>query len=110
MTNKKPYIETIIEISRSYLEETFSNKERLVEFLQTVNFLKTKTNIKEIIDKFTEIYIDFVKKDYQNQYINTNKTLVDFLDKKDDGVKIIWGNCLDAMQGMNSESIHLMVT
>jgi hypothetical protein len=63
--DKKPYIETIIEISRSYLKETFSSKERIVEFLQTVDFLKNKTNRKEIIDKFTEIYIDFVKKDYQ---------------------------------------------
>lgn len=109
MIDKKPYIETIIEISRTYLEEAFPNKERHDEFLQKVDFLKTETNIKEIIVKFTEIYIDFVKKDYQSQYINTDKSLIDFLEKKDDGVKIIWGNCLDAMQGMNSESIHLMV-
>jgi len=110
MINKKPYIETIIEISRPYLKETFSNNERLAEFLQSVDFLKNKSNRKEIIDKFTEIYVDFVKKDYQNQYINTNKLLVNFLNKKDDGIKIIWGNCLDALRGMNSESIHLMVT
>jgi len=110
MIDTKPYIETILEISRSYLEETFSKKERLLEFLQTVGSLKNTTNRKEIIDKFTEVYIDFVKKDYQKKYINTNKALIDFLDKKDDGVKIIWGNCLDAMLGMNSESIHLMVT
>ncbi len=110
MINKKPYIETIIEISRPYLKETFLNNERLAEFLQSVDFLKNKSNRKEIIDKFTEIYVDFVKKDYQNQYINTNKLLVNFLNKKDDGIKIIWGNCLDALRGMNSESIHLMVT
>ncbi len=110
MTGKKKYIETIIEISRTYLEGTFPNKKQLEKFLQTVEFLKTKTNRKEIIVKFIEIYIDFVKKDYQNQYTSTNKSLINFLDKKDDGVKIIWGNCLDAMRGMNSESIHLMVT
>ena len=53
MINKKPYIETIIEISRPYLKETFSNNERLAEFLQSVDFLKNKSNRKEIIDKFT---------------------------------------------------------
>ncbi len=110
MTDKKSYIETIIEISKPYLKETFPNKERLELFLQTVDYLKTKTNRKDIIDKFTEIYIGFVKTDLQNKYLNTNKQLIDFLDKKDDGVKIIWGNCFDAMRGMNSESIHLMVT
>jgi len=107
---KIPYIEKMIEISRNYLEETFPDNERLTEFLHKINFLKTETDRKKIIDKFTEIYIDFVKQDYQNQYKNTNQKLVDFLEKKDDDVKIIWGNCLDAIRGMKSESIHLMVT
>ncbi|OFX32888.1 MAG: hypothetical protein A2X08_00510 [Bacteroidetes bacterium GWA2_32_17] len=63
MVDKKPYIETIIEISRSYLKKTFSNKERLVEFLQTVDFLKNKTNRKEIIDK-----LQIIKKlNYQSE-------------------------------------------
>ena len=68
MIDNKPYIETIIEISRSYLQETFSNKQRLEQFLEKVDFLKVKTNTKEIIDNFLDIYIDFVKQDYQNQY------------------------------------------
>ena len=110
MTNHKPYIETIIEISKSYLQETFPNKERLDEFIEKVNFLKEKTNTKEIIDNFIDIYINFVKQDYQNQYKDFHLKLVDFLDAKDDGVKIIWGNCLDVMKGMKPESIHLMVT
>ncbi len=110
MTDNKPYIETIIKISQPYLQETFPNKKRLEEFIETVNFLKEKTNTKEIIDNFINIYIDFVKQDYQNQYKEINLKLVDFLEAKDDGVKIIWGNCLDVMKGMKSESIHLMVT
>jgi DNA modification methylase len=110
MLQKTPYIEKIVEISRSYLEETFPNNVRLAEFLQAVDFLKKKDNRPEIIDEFTKIYIDFVKKDFQNQYKNTNSQLVDFLEKRDDGIKIIWGNCLDAMRGMKPESIHLMVT
>ena len=110
MIEKKPYLNKIIEISNTYLQETFSNKDRFDEFLQNIDFLKYKTNKKDIITKFSEIYIDFVKKDYQNQYSDINELLVKFLEKKDDGVKIIWGNCLTALKGMKSESIHLMVT
>lgn len=110
MLNNKPYIDTIIEISLPYLKETFPNEPRLEEFLKAVNFLKSKTQHKEVIDSFINIYINFVKEDYQNQYKEINVNLVDFLEAKDDGVKIIWGDCLTAMRGMNSESIHLMVT
>jgi len=110
MTDKKPYIESIIEISLSYLQEIFPNKQRLEEFLKKIDFLKDKVNRKEIINNFIDIYIGFVKQNYQNEYKNIDLKLVDFLEKKDDGVKIIWGNCLDAMRGMKSESIHLMVT
>ncbi len=110
MIDNKPYIETIIEISQPYLQETFPNKQRLEEFIENVNFLNEKTNTKEIIDNFITIYTDFVKQDYQNQYKEINLKLVDFLEAKDDGVKIIWGNCLDVMKGMKPETIHLMVT
>ena len=110
MIEKKTYLEKIKEISLSYLEETFPNKQTLQEFLEKVDYLKDKTNRKEIIDDFIEIYVNFVKIDYQNKYSKTNIELIDFLEKQDDGVKIIWGNCLDTMQGMKSESIHLMVT
>jgi DNA modification methylase len=110
MIDNKPYIETIIEISQPYLQETFPSKQRLEEFIENVNFLNEKTNTKEIIDSFITIYTNFVKQDYQNQYKEINLKLVDFLEAKDDGVKIIWGNCLDAMKGMKPETIHLMVT
>jgi len=110
MIDNKPYIETIIEISKPYLQETFPNNQRLDEFVEKVNFLKEKSNTKEIIDNFINIYIEFVKQDYQNQYKEINLKLVDFLEAKDDGVKIIWGNCLDVMKGMKPETIHLMVT
>lgn len=110
MLNNKPYIDTIIEISLPYLKETFPNESRLEEFLKAVDFLKSKTQRKELIDSFINIYINFVKEDYQNQYKEINVNLVDFLEAKDDGVKIIWGDCLTAMRGMKSESIHLMVT
>ena len=102
MSEKIAYIDKIIEISRTYLKETFPSKERLDEFLRSVSVLREKDDIQDIICLFTQIYIDYVKQDFQNQYTDTNKQLVDFLENKDDGIKIIWGNCLDAMRGMKS--------
>ncbi len=110
MADNKPYIEKIIEISKPYLEETFPNRQRLEEFTNAISFLKEKSNTKEVIDNFIDIYIHFVKQDYQNQYKETNSNLVDFLEAKDSDVKIIWGDCLEVMKGMKSESIHLIVT
>ncbi len=110
MADNKLYIEKIIEISKPYLEETFPNRQRLEEFTNAVSFLKEKNNTKEVIDNFIDIYIHFVKQDYQNQYKNTNSNLVNFLEAKDSDVKIIWGDCLEVMKGMKSESIHLIVT
>jgi hypothetical protein len=110
MTERIPYIDQIIKISSSYLKETFPNNERLNEFLQAISILKKLDNTQEIINLFTKIYIDFVKQDFQNQYKDINTKLVEFLENKDDRVKIIWGNCFNAMRGMKPESIQLMVT
>ena len=33
-----------------------------------------------------------------------------FIDSKETNAKIIWGDCLNALRKMDSESIHLMVT
>ena len=78
MTEKSAYIDKIIEISHPYLEETFPSKKRFNEFLQTVKILKEKDNIQDIITLFTNIYTDFVKQDFQNQYKNNNKQLIEF--------------------------------
>ncbi|HRS02359.1 MAG TPA: DNA methyltransferase, partial [Bacteroidota bacterium] len=102
------YINKIIDISMPYLEKVFS-KGRLDEFLKEVSYLKEEQEIKKIIEKFTESYIRFVKEDYQRTYQSTNEKLISFIEKKND-VKIIWGDCLEVLKGMKSESIHLMVT
>ena len=103
------YLDRILQISKPYLLKSFS-RERYEEFLTAISKLNQIQNRDEIIKSFSDIYIKFIKEDYQNQYQSVNKKLSKFIDQKDDGIKIIWGDCLTVLQGMKSESIHVMVT
>jgi DNA modification methylase len=109
ISKSNDYFSKILEISAPYLEEMFSKKQ-IDNLLLTAAPLKYLTDNKEIVKKWIGIYIDFVKNEYQNEYQNTDKKLDGYLNEKDGNLKIIWGNCLDAMKGMKPESIHLMVT
>jgi DNA modification methylase len=106
---KSNYLDCIIEISRPYLEAVFSCG-RLNEFLSKVSFLRDIQNIDEIIKLFSDIYISFIKEDYQRLYQASDERIVKFIDDKNSDAKIIWGNCLEVLRAMKSESIHLMVT
>jgi DNA modification methylase len=78
--------------------------------LSKISYLKNEFDNKKIVRDWSNIYIDFVKENFQKSYKNCNKNLNEFIIQKDDGVKIIWGDCLKVMKGMLPESIHLMVT
>ncbi len=103
------YLNKILEISSPYLLKTLSDG-RYEEFLNEISCLNELQNPDDIIKKFSEIYIQFIKDNYQRQYQNVNEKLSEFIEKEDTGIKIIWGNCLKVLQGMDSESIHVMVT
>lgn len=105
----KSYLKNILEISEKYLLRSFS-EERYKKFLKAITSLDKLSDRKKIIEKFSEIYIKFVKEDYQRQYKDVDESLNDFIEKKDDGIKVIWGNCFDILKKMKTESIHLMVT
>ena len=103
------YLENILKISKPYLLKAFSI-ERYEEFLNAVEPIKKNLNHKKIIQEFSDKYIQFVKEDYQAQYKNINERLLKFVESQDDCIKIIWGDCLQVLKGMKSESIHGMVT
>lgn len=107
--NFKSYLKNILEISERYFLETFSEG-RYLEFLKSIEPIDRLTDRKEIIKRFSETYIKFIKESHQGHYKDIDVKLNKFLEKKDDGVKIIWGNCLDVLKKLKSESIHLMVT
>ncbi|PIR92662.1 restriction endonuclease [Candidatus Falkowbacteria bacterium CG10_big_fil_rev_8_21_14_0_10_44_15] len=109
MLMSQHYLKKILSISEPYLKKTFSQG-RLKEFLQAIDFIYSINKREDIVKKFSDVYIQFVKEDYQRQYQGVNEKLNIFLNKKDAGVKIIWGDCLKTIKGMKSESIHCMVT
>jgi DNA modification methylase len=103
------YLNKILSISEPYLKKGFTQKS-LKEFLDSIDFIYKIENRDDIIKIFSETYIDFVKKEHQKKYKRVKKSLNDFIEKEDDGIKIIWGDCLKALRSMPSESIHCMVT
>lgn len=103
------YIKIILDKSLKYLEDTF-DKQQLDKLYVKLDVLEKEENIENVIKLWSDIYIDFIKQNYQSQYPYTNTKLDDFINKEDDGVKIIWGNCLNIMQSMKPESIHCVVT
>lgn len=104
----KPYIEIILDKSEKYLQSLFNDKQ-LKTLYSRIEHLKKENDRNVVIDSWIKEYIKFVKECYQSETKSDAKT-DKFLQKKDDGVKVIWGNCLSVLKKMKSESVHLMVT
>ena len=102
------YFDKIFKTSESYLKKQLNSK----EFSELQNSLK-KNKIKKIEDCvtfFVETYTSIIKKKYQLEYKGIDKKLEKFISEKDSNLKIIWGDCLNTLKKMNSESVQLMVT
>ena len=102
------YLDTIFKISRKYLSRTFDAQE-LNAFKNRCMAEAQSGDIRDVIDSFIKIYDETIKERYQSQHPHDQR-IADFLSGGQDSVKIIWGDCLDALRGMKSESVQLMVT
>ncbi len=107
MLTHHPYLDTIFAISDKYLRKTL-NEEQL-RMLRERCYAHIKGDRLEVIDNFIRIYYETVKSIYQQQHPH-NQALSAFLDSEPDRVKILWGDCLDFLRQMKSESVQLMVT
>lgn len=108
--NTSEYLDNIINSSKKYLESNFTEAQLGALYL-AVDEIKSKNYPIDIaINKWINAYIKFAKEAYQSLTSNENKELNDFLNAKDDGVKLIWGDCLSVLKRMKSESVGLMVT
>ena len=119
------YLNIILDKSQKYLKQTF-NQKQYKEFLNLIKPIYALDSTQEIVKAFEKSYYDFVKKCYQETY-PYNKDLESFLEFMTKNIikisknpkphkdsiqtqKIIWGDCLQVLKAMKSESIGAMVT
>ena len=92
-----------------YLQDEFSDEE-IKELLDECNYLHLENDVNKIVSEWTNIYINHVKNKYQAKYEYSHK-LSSFVESDNsEKVKIVWGDCLNVLKSMKSESVHLMVT
>ena len=102
------HFDNIIHTSVKYLKKVLNDK----EYADLIKKLSKKNphSQKDCIKIFNDIYQDIIKHKYQSEYKLSDKKFNAFLKNKKSNTKLIWGNCLDALKLMDSESIQLMVT
>ncbi|MEK6823903.1 MAG: site-specific DNA-methyltransferase [Nanoarchaeota archaeon] len=103
------YLSFLEKENEKYLKLIFNEKE-LKSFLIDVSKIK-ETEPSKVVDKYGKGYNFHIKKKYQRENSsNYNKELFNFSYENNNKVKIIWGDCINYLKKMPSESIHLMVT
>ena len=103
-----PYLHKIFEVSDKYLKRVF-NEELLNEFKANC-FRHIRGDRHSTIEQFVKAYYDFVKREHQKQYTGADSDLNHSIFSEPHIPKALWGNCLDFLQRMDSESVQLMVT
>ncbi len=109
INNFKGYLKEIILSSKEYLRKLFTQNE-LEEFYKRIYYINQIEDTKKVISIFTKEYIKFIKERYQQQYKRSDKQLMSFIANRKSSLKIIWGDAYNILKGLDSESIHLMIT
>lgn len=103
-----PYLHKIFAVSDKYLKRAFSD-ERL-QALKIDCFRSIRGDRDSTIEQYVKAYHTFVKREYQKQYTGADPLLNQDIFSDTYIPKALWGNCLDFLKRMDSESIQLMVT
>ncbi len=103
-----PYLHKIFEVSDKYLKRVFD--EKLLNEFKTDCFRHIRGNRNSTIEQFVKAYYDFIKREYQKQYTGADPSLNQSIFSEPHTPKALWGNCLDFLRRMDSESVQLMVT
>ena len=107
--DRENYFQVILDKSTEYLKKEFSDEE-FQELLDECEYLHQETNVDKVVDEWSKIYIRHIKNKFQSGYKH-DCNLSDFLETDNcEKTKVVWGNCLDVLKAMKSESVHLMVT
>lgn len=103
-----PYLQTIFGVSDKYLRRVF-DEDQLNEFKADC-LRKIRGDRDSTIKQYINRYYEFVKRKYQKQYTGTDSALNQTIFSELHRPKLLWGNCIDFLRRMESESIQLMVT
>ena len=103
-----PYLQTIFGVSDKYLRRVF-NEDQRNEF-KTDCLRKIRGDRDSTIEQYINRYYEFVKREYQKQYTDADSALNQDIFSEFHRPKLLWGNCMDFLRRMDSESIQLMVT
>ena len=103
-----PHLTKIFEVSDKYLKRVFD--EKLLNEFRTNCFRYIRGNRDSTIEQFVKAYYDLVKREYQKQYTCADSDLNRSIFSAPRTPKALWGNCLDFLRRMDSESVQLMVT
>ena len=103
------YLNFLIKENEKHLNKIFNDNE-LESFnkdISKINEIKKE----DIIDTYGKIYNLHTKKKHQKESSpNFDKKLNAFSSSNNKKIKVVWGDCLDYLKKMPSESIQLMVT
>ncbi len=105
-------INYLLKHNQIYLQKYLSKTERqLLEKRLSLYDDKNLSN-QEIVRFFSNEYEKIIKENYQEKTKpeKFNEKLNNFIDKNDNSIRVVWGDCYETLQQMNSESISLMVT
>ncbi len=106
------YLDSILINGNKYLSDTFCESD-LLDLRSRVEVLKNNCegfSLEQVVSAWVDLYTAFVKEIYQRDSAPYDEKLYGFIESKDDGAKIIWGDCLEVLKNLPSESIGLMVT
>ncbi|MDW8437331.1 MAG: DNA methyltransferase [Chloroherpetonaceae bacterium] len=104
--------EYLREHNARYLQSIFSPEQNDKLRSRLEKFNDENLSNQEIVRIFIREYLNILKDDYQRKTRPSrfNSRLNDFVNRKNGAIKIVWGDCLDALRQMESESVQLMVT
>ena len=102
--NPEYFLNENLELAKKDLSKESLNF--LISFIRNMDYSKSN---KEILNEFGLFYNELLKKE-KNKTIDFDQKLFDQTLKNKDKIQIYWGNSLEYLKKMPSESIQLMVT
>ena len=102
------YTDIILKKSGNKLAKIFNNDIIFNKFTKSVNKINAYSR-EEQIEQFIKLYNDTVKIIYQSGY-KYDSVMHKFINAHKNKIKIVWGDSLDLLKRLPSESVHHMVT